>query len=222
MLFFPRQCIFHETQWELSCSVRPNHIHFGSIGNRAPFNRLIPFNRYTFHIFPSQEPPTLSRMTFLRGITWICIFVCAAVICQVTTAERTVSWEALEAALREAEREAAENELYGNGDERDKRGPMNFRFRGAKRNADETPSDVSLNLQEPASAADANNAAESSRPKRSPLQFRFRGAKRAPSSSGFFGMRGKKDEWDSLYDRYEGVRDAEEKRGPLNFRFRGA
>lgn len=77
-----------------------------------------------------------------------------------------------------------------------------------------------------------------SRPKRSPLSFRFRGVKRAPSS-GFFGMRGKKDEWDSYYNnRYDGIFNwskffwdenapalitdiQEEKRGPLNFRFRG-
>lgn len=160
-------------------------------------------------------------MTFFRGFVWIGLCLAVAVICQVS-ADRTVSWEALEAALREVEREAAENELYSN-EGRDKRGPMNFRFRGAKRNAgDESASVGLLPVQELSTVAEVN--AGEARPKRSPLQFRFRGAKRAPSSSGFFGMRGKKDELDSLYDRYgyEDVRQSEEKRGPMNFRFRGA
>jgi hypothetical protein len=145
-------------------------------------------------------------MVVLRVAICVAFTVCACLIYE-ATAERTVSWEVLEAALRDAEREALENELY-HADERDKRGPMNFRFRGAKRNADEQSNIAPVGAP----------SGEQSRPKRSPLSFRFRGAKRAPSS-GFFGMRGKKDEWDS-YNQYDDIQ--EEKRGPLNFRFRGA
>lgn len=101
-------------------------------------------------------------MVLLRAAICVAVTVCVCLIFEVT-AERTVSWEVLEAALRDAERvricflflscikthlvrkklilfvlriqEALENELYRTADERDKRGPLNFRFRGAKRDA---------------------------------------------------------------------------------------
>ncbi|XP_055331089.1 uncharacterized protein LOC129583342 [Paramacrobiotus metropolitanus] len=150
-------------------------------------------------------------MELLRGALYMGVVLCISIIVEANV-DRPVSWEAVEAALRDAEREALVNELY-NYDERDKRGPLNFRFRGAKRNAEEPATSVQI-------VAD-HAAPESSRPKRSPYSFRFRGAKRAPSS-GFFGMRGKKDEWDSYYNNQYDDMMMEEKRGPMNFRFRGA
>lgn len=160
---------------------------------------------------------------YLRSMHWCCLVV-AFIIMHEAYGQRPVTWEALKEALRDIEHEEAENQLsYGNSeDEREKRGPMNFRFRGAKRFAGDEPSVPTMKMSMPDVTSSDVSLSSASRPKRSPYNFRFRGAKRAPSSSGFFGMRGKKDQWDAYYDQINSLRDAEEKRGPMNFRFRGA
>ncbi|GAU89180.1 hypothetical protein RvY_01759 [Ramazzottius varieornatus] len=160
---------------------------------------------------------------FLRSVQWCCLII-AIIIMHEVGGQRPVSWEALKEALREIEHEEMENQfIYGSSeDEREKRGPMNFRFRGAKRFAGDEPSVSTAKITMPDATSSEVSLSSGARPKRSPYNFRFRGAKRAPSSSGFFGMRGKKDQWDAYYDQMNSLREAEEKRGPMNFRFRGA